>query len=75
MPWTEPLLLILLGIAVAAGVCFILVEAYWAKEPVFPLRLLRNRDVLTSYVGLGCQSGAQMAVCIPLVFPGIGKVE
>ncbi|PQE28587.1 major facilitator superfamily transporter protein [Rutstroemia sp. NJR-2017a WRK4] len=62
MPWTEPLLLTLLGVAVAAGVCFILVEAYWAKEPVFPLRLLRNRDVLTSYVGLGCVSGAQMAI-------------
>lgn len=42
---------------------FFVVEGFWAKEPIFPLRLLLNRDVVTSYVNLGFQSGAQMAVC------------
>lgn len=63
MPWTDLKLLSLLGISVAAGILFVLEEGFWAKEPIFPLRLLRNRDVLTSYINLGFQSGAQMAVC------------
>ena len=63
MSWTDLKLLSLLGISVAGGILFFLVEGFWAKEPIFPLRLLRNRDVLTSYINLGFQSGAQMAVC------------
>lgn len=62
-PWTDLKLLSLSGVSVAAGILFILAEAFWAKEPIFPLRLLRNRDVLTSYINLGFQAGAQMAVC------------
>ncbi|KAF7940449.1 uncharacterized protein EAE98_000576 [Botrytis deweyae] len=70
MPWTDLKLLSLLGISVAAGIIFFLVEGFWAKEPIFPLRLLRNRDVLTSYVNLGFQSGAQMAMMmlVPIYF-------
>jgi len=41
---------------------FLLVEAFWAKEPIFPLRLLLNRDVITTYINLGFQTGAQGAV-------------
>jgi len=44
------------------GSLFMIVEAFWAKEPIFPLRLLLNWDVVTSYINLGFQSGAQMAV-------------
>ncbi|KAF7874623.1 uncharacterized protein EAF02_008600 [Botrytis sinoallii] len=70
MPWTDLKLLSLLGISIAAGILFFLVEGFWAKEPIFPLRLLRNRDVLTSYVNLGFQSGAQMAIMmlVPIYF-------
>ncbi|TGO82225.1 hypothetical protein BPOR_0884g00020 [Botrytis porri] len=70
MPWTDHKLLSLLGISVAAGLLFLLVEGFWAKEPIFPLRLLRNRDVLTSYINLGFQSGAQMAMMmlVPIYF-------
>ncbi|TGO56817.1 hypothetical protein BOTNAR_0215g00120 [Botryotinia narcissicola] len=70
MPWTDLKLLSLLGISVAAGILFFLVEGFWAKEPIFPLRLLRNRDVLTSYINLGFQSGAQMAMMmlVPIYF-------
>ncbi|THV48021.1 hypothetical protein BGAL_0273g00160 [Botrytis galanthina] len=70
MPWTDLKLLSLLGISVAAGILFVLVEGFWAKEPIFPLRLLRNRDVLTSYINLGFQSGAQMAMMmlVPIYF-------
>ncbi|KAF7872240.1 hypothetical protein EAF04_003164 [Stromatinia cepivora] len=70
MPWTDLKILSLLGISLAAGGLFFLVEGFWAKEPIFPLRLLRNRDVLTSYINLGFQSGAQMAMMmlVPIYF-------
>jgi hypothetical protein len=62
MAWTDPIILVLLGASLVSGHLFLLVEAFWAKEPIIPLRLLRNRDVITSYLNLGFQSGAQIAV-------------
>jgi MFS family permease len=62
MPWTDPKILLLLGSSVMALNIFVLIEAAWAKEPIFPLRLLLNRDVITSYVNLAFQTGAQGAV-------------
>jgi hypothetical protein len=62
MAWTHPTILWLLGASLVSGHLFLLVEAFWAKEPIIPLRLLRNRDVITSYINLGFQSGAQIAV-------------
>jgi hypothetical protein len=62
MAWTDPTILFLLGASLVSGYAFLLVEAFWAKEPIIPLRLLRNRDVITSYINLGFQSGGQIAV-------------
>ena len=62
MPWTHPMVLGMLGTSLVTGNLFLLTEAFWAKEPIFPLRLLLNRDVVTSYINLGFQSGAQMSV-------------
>jgi hypothetical protein len=64
MPWTDPKMLLLLGASVIALNVFVFVEAAWAKEPIFPLRLLLNRDVITSYVNMGFQTGAQGAVSL-----------
>jgi hypothetical protein len=63
--WNDPTILVLLGASLVSGYSFLLVESFWAKEPIFPLRLLRNRDVVTSYINLGFQSGAQIAVSVP----------
>jgi hypothetical protein len=60
--WTSPKILSLLGSSLIAGNLFVLVEGFWAKEPIFPLRLLLNRDVVTSYINLAFQTGAQGAV-------------
>ncbi|OCK73579.1 putative tetracycline-efflux transporter [Lepidopterella palustris CBS 459.81] len=70
LAWNEPKILVLLGASLVSGHCFLLVEAFWAKEPIFPLRLLRNRDVVTSYINLGFQSGAQIAMMmlVPIYF-------
>lgn len=62
MPWTDPLILALLGASVVTGNLFLLVEGCWAKEPIFPLQLISNWDIVTSYMNLGFQTGAQMAV-------------
>jgi hypothetical protein len=62
--WTSPKILPLLGSSLIAGNLFILVEGFWAKEPIFPLRLLLNRDVVTSYINLAFQTGAQGAVSV-----------
>jgi hypothetical protein len=62
--WTSPKILTLLGSSLITGNLFILVEGFWAKEPIFPLRLLLNRDVVTSYINLAFQTGAQGAVSV-----------
>lgn len=46
---------------------FLLVEAFWAKEPIFPLQLMTKRNVFSSYAIQLLQTAAQMAVS-PLVF-------
>ena len=41
---------------------FLLVEGFWAREPIIPLRLLVKRNVVSSYAIQFLQTGAQMAV-------------
>jgi hypothetical protein len=41
---------------------FVLVEGFWASEPIIPLRLLVKRNVVSSYAIQFLQTGAQMAV-------------
>jgi hypothetical protein len=72
MPWTHPAILLLLGASVVTMNIFVLVEGFVAKEPIFPLRLLLNRDVITSYVNLGFQTGAQGAVSLKNPLKAIG---
>jgi hypothetical protein len=60
------MILLLLGASVVALNIFVIVEGLWAKEPIFPLRLLLNRDVITSYMNLGFQTGAQGAVSMKI---------
>ena len=40
------------------------VEKCWAREPIFPLSLLANRDVITSYLIAALQVAAQSGVCL-----------
>lgn len=55
-----PILSLLIGAILIVTFC--LVEKYWAKEPIFPLELLARRDTCLSYLILGCQLAAQLAV-------------
>lgn len=65
MSWTDPMVLGLFSASTASLSLFALVEGHVAKEPIFPLRLLLNRDVITSYINLCFQTGAQGAVSVP----------
>jgi MFS family permease len=65
LPWNHPIVLSLLGGSVALGGLFVITEEYWTYEPVFPLRLLLNRDVVAAYSVLGLQIAAQLGVSGP----------
>lgn len=70
IPWTHPLIFIFAGAAVVFGGLFLATEAWWARDPVFPLVLLRHRDVVASYFVMGCQIAAQLGLMysVPLYF-------
>lgn len=63
VPWTSPVVPSLFATGAALLALFIVTETSWAKEPIFPLRLLRNRDVVFSYLIMACQTAAQVGVC------------
>jgi hypothetical protein len=42
-------------------------EVWWAKEPIFPLQLLRQRDAVASYLIMGFQVAAQLGVSARLI--------
>ncbi|RPA96842.1 MFS general substrate transporter [Choiromyces venosus 120613-1] len=46
LPWTHPLVLTCLPLSVVLMGVFFMVELWYAKEPVIPVRLLGNRTVL-----------------------------
>ncbi|THV63802.1 MFS general substrate transporter [Aureobasidium pullulans] len=63
-------LITLVVIGVSAGALFALTERFWAKEPIFPLELLGQHAVITSYSIIFIQTGIQVALMflVPLYF-------
>ncbi|KAK6954810.1 hypothetical protein Daesc_004779 [Daldinia eschscholtzii] len=68
--WGSPIVLSLFALGAALLALFAVAEMRWAKEPIFPLRLLKNRDVVFSYLIMVLQTAAQvgMMVAVPLYF-------
>lgn len=60
--WSNLVPIILAIVAILLMIVFYLVEKFWAKEPIFPLELLKKLDTCTSYVILACQMAAQLGV-------------
>lgn len=62
IPWTHYIVWIIFAVASVFAILFILVEAFVAREPIFPLRLLVHRDVVTAYLVTALQGAAQFGV-------------
>jgi hypothetical protein len=65
IPWTHPFVLGLFASSITMGVLFVVVETHWAKEPIFPLNLLRSRHVVIPDILVFLQLAAQLGVCAP----------
>mgnify|MGYP001580749666 CR=1 FL=1 len=65
IPWTHPLVLGLFASSIAMGGLFVFVETHWAKEPIFPLHILRSRHVIIPDILVFLQLAAQLGVCFP----------
>lgn len=63
LPWTHPFVWIAFAVALFFGALFVFIEAFVAREPIFPLRLLVHRDVVTAYLVTALQGTAQFGVC------------
>ncbi|KAH6685877.1 major facilitator superfamily transporter [Plectosphaerella plurivora] len=70
VPWTSPLIFAMFGAAAVLAALFVFVEGHWAREPIFPLALFQQRDVVVSYFITGCQTAAQLGLmfAVPLYF-------
>lgn len=69
-PWRSWLTVFMAGGGGLLLLAFVLVEAYVAKDPIFPLRILRRPNVATSYLISVLQITAQLGMMfsIPLYF-------
>ncbi|KAK1623150.1 major facilitator superfamily transporter [Colletotrichum phormii] len=77
IPWNHPLIFIIFGVAAVFGGLFAAVEEWWAKEPIFPLELLKHRDIVLTYVMSGGQVAAQLGLMfsVPLYFQVTQRVS
>ncbi|KAH8664200.1 major facilitator superfamily transporter [Xylariales sp. PMI_506] len=70
LPWTHPAIYALF----AAGACFFLLflatEAWWAPHPVFPMRLLKNPEIVACYIVIATIAAGQTSLMfvVPLYF-------
>ena len=62
LPWSHPVIWIMFATSIIFSIVFLIIEAYVAREPIFPLRLLRQRDVITAYSINFLIMGAQFGV-------------
>lgn len=62
LPWTHPVIFALFGGGCAFGILFLITEARYAKEPIIPLSILVNRDIVLSSLMTICQCVAQIGV-------------
>ncbi|GKT61419.1 major facilitator superfamily transporter [Colletotrichum tofieldiae] len=77
IPWTHPLIFILFGAAAVLGGLFAATEEWWAKEPIFPLELLKHRDIVLTFIISGAQVAAQLGLMfsVPLYFQVTQRVS
>lgn len=62
VPWDHPIIVGAAALAVTTGTAFVLVEKFWAEEPIFPLRLMTQYNAVNCYVIIALQNLTQSAV-------------
>lgn len=77
VPWTHPVVFGLVAATLLLGGLFLATEAWWAADPIFPVELLRHRDVLLGYFVTAAQGGAQLGLmyAVPLYFQVTKRVS
>ncbi|PVI04942.1 MFS general substrate transporter [Periconia macrospinosa] len=70
VPWSHPLILGSLGAASVFLVLFCVIEQRFAREPIIPLELLAQKDMVLSLIIMIAQATAQVGlmIVIPLYF-------
>ena len=61
-PWTSPTIAFLAGGTLFSGMLFYVTEKSFAREPIFPLRLLSRKAVILDYLLISIQTASQIAV-------------
>lgn len=76
LAWNSPIVIGLFIGAIVCAVGFAFVERFWAKEPILPLSLLRQRDIMASDLIMFFLSAGQTGVmfAVPLYFQVTSKV-
>lgn len=64
-PWSHPIIIALGVLAITSGAFFILVEKFWADEPLFPLHIMTHYAVVNCYAIIALQNLTQSAVRDP----------
>lgn len=62
IPWTDARIPILFGAGVVCLILFIIVERWWATNPLLPLNLFCSRHTVVSFLVLALQCAAQLGV-------------
>jgi MFS family permease len=70
VPWSDYRIALLFTAALVFGALFVLVEGWFAKEPIIPLSVACHKEVLLSSFIIMCQIGAQVGLmfAVPLYF-------
>jgi MFS family permease len=70
VPWSSPIIAVLFVGAIVFGLLFLATEAWVVKEPIIPLILLRQRDVVVSsfIMLLQCSAQTSLMFAVPLYF-------
>ncbi|KAI0020297.1 MFS general substrate transporter [Xylariomycetidae sp. FL0641] len=77
VPWTHPAIPCLFVAAFVTLGIFVVNEAWWAKEPAIPVRLLKHREIIASYFIIACIAAGQTGLMysVPLYFQVTAKAS
>jgi MFS family permease len=64
VPWSHPAIFAMLAAGLVFALLFFIAEGRWTKNPIVPLQLLTNTNIVLSYAIMILQVGAQLGVSL-----------